>query len=103
MHPVDISTGTMYKPGRLLELCAEAVGRPGKFNVLAPRRGLPDRERIRAQRFLAGIRIQTLDGNGRPSGSPRVLKKLSAAGAADLSFTMREGGKCFEVLRRSLR
>lgn len=89
---VDISTGTMYKPGNLLELCKEFIGRPDP-NALAPKRGFPDRERIRLQRFLTGIRIITrTPGGGQASPAPRVIKRLSTAGAADLTFTMREGG-----------
>lgn len=89
---VDISTGTMYKPGSLLNLCKEFIGRSDP-NALAPKRGFPDRERIRLQRFLTGIRVQTVNpADGRIMGSPRVIKKLSTAGAADMTFTMREGG-----------
>ncbi|KAJ8580661.1 argonaute-like protein [Rhizopogon salebrosus TDB-379] len=86
---VDISTGTMYKPGSLMDLCLEFFGRPGQHAVLSPRNGLPDRERIRLQRFVSGIRIRTTYAG--ENKSPRVVKKLSNAGAADLSFTLRDG------------
>lgn len=90
---VDISTGTMYKSGSLLKLCLEFVGRSDQPLALAPRRGFPDRERLRLQRFISGIRILTkTPGEGQQSRTPRVLKKLSTAGASDLTFTMREGG-----------
>ncbi|KZT20385.1 argonaute-like protein [Neolentinus lepideus HHB14362 ss-1] len=90
---VDISTGTMYKSGALLDLCLEFVGRPGQHLALAPRKGFPDRERLRLQRFISGIRITTnVPGQNTQSRMPRVLKKLSTAGASDLTFTMREGG-----------
>lgn len=89
---VDISTGTMYKPGNLLELCKEFIGR-NDANALAPKRGFPDRERIRLQKFLAGIRIVTRNPGVAPANAaPRVIKKLSTAGAADMTFTLREGG-----------
>lgn len=88
---VDISTGTMYKPGNLLDLCKEFIARTDP-NALAPKRGFPDRERIRLQRFITGIRIQTRKpDNAATSGPPRVIKKLSTAGAADITFTKREG------------
>jgi eukaryotic translation initiation factor 2C len=112
---VDISTGTMsvscwsfsplaltslrYRPGRLLDLCLNALQRPGRPPLrpeqLAPRAGFPERERLRLQRFLAGIRIVTnqKDENGRLNKTPRVVKKLSTAGAGDLEFQMRDGGK----------
>jgi eukaryotic translation initiation factor 2C len=92
---VDISTGTMYKAGPLLNLCLEYIGRKEKDpNVLAPSHGLPDRERLRLQRFISGIRvITTLPGSGGAvNQTPRVVKKLSTAGANALRFTMREGG-----------
>ena len=91
---VDISTGTMYKAGDLLRLCLEFVNRSDP-NALAPRRGFPDRERLRLQRFISGVRFVTnyADRSGRASRpTPRVIKKLSSAGASDLTFTMREGG-----------
>lgn len=88
---VDISTGTMYKPGPLLDLCLDFLGRPGQYNILSPRRGMPDRERIRLQRFITGIRIMTTYTGERVRKTPRVVKKLSSAGASDLSFSMRDG------------
>jgi eukaryotic translation initiation factor 2C len=92
---VDISTGTMYKAGPLLGLCLEFLGRGmNNPNILAPKKGLPDRERIRLQRFISGIRVLTthVGETGQVNRTPRVVKKLSSAGAGDLSFKMREGG-----------
>lgn len=88
---VDISTGTMYKPGPLLDLCLDFLGRVGQYNILSPRRGMPDRERVKLQRFITGIRIMTTYTGERVRKTPRVVKKLSSAGASDLSFTMRDG------------
>lgn len=90
---VDISTGTMYKAGPLLNLCLEYIGKRDP-NVLAPSHGFPDRERLRLQRFISGIRvITTLPGSGGAvNQTPRVVKKISTAGANALRFTMREGG-----------
>ncbi|KAJ7507898.1 argonaute-like protein [Mycena galericulata] len=88
---VDISTGTMYKHGPLLRLCLEYIGK-GDPNALSPKRGLPDRERLRLQRFISGIRVLTTHAG--PTGdvqTPRVIKKLSTAGASSLTFQMREG------------
>ena len=88
---VDISTGTMYKPGPLLDLALDFLNKPNQYNILSPRRGMPDRERIRLQRFIAGVRITTTHSGERVRKTPRVVKKLSDRGASDLSFTMRDG------------
>ncbi|KAF7301729.1 Argonaute-like protein [Mycena indigotica] len=92
---VDISTGTMYKAGPLHALCCEYVNKPNQPNALCPKRGFPDRERLRLQRFISGIRILTTHNgpNGEVQAAPRVVKKLSTAGANDLFFTVREGEK----------
>ncbi|KAI6152116.1 argonaute-like protein [Pisolithus tinctorius] len=88
---VDISTGTMYKAGPLIDLCLDFLGRPGQPQLLSPQRGMPDRERIRLQRFIAGVRITTTYTGQRVRKTPRVVKKLSSVGASSLSFTMRDG------------
>ncbi|KAF8076456.1 argonaute-like protein [Lyophyllum atratum] len=90
---VDISTGTMYKAGPLLGLCLEFLNK-GDPNALATSRGFPDRERLRLQRFISGIRVLTkhAGADGTIQQTPRVIKKLSTAGANALNFTMREGG-----------
>lgn len=88
---VDISTGTMYKAGPLIDLCLDFLGRPGQPQLLSPQKGMPDRERIRLQRFIAGVRITTTYTGERVRKTPRVVKKLSSAGANNLSFTMRDG------------
>lgn len=86
---VDISTGTMYKPGPLLSLCLEFLGQQ---NPSALGRSMPDRERLRLQKFITGIRITTPPRTpDSPPGPARVIKKLSAAGARDLMFQMRDG------------
>ncbi|KAJ7781167.1 argonaute-like protein [Mycena metata] len=89
---VDISTGCMYKHGPLLRLCLEFIGK-GDPNALSPKRGFPDRERLRLQRFISGIRVLTTHAgpNGEVQQTPRVIKKLSTAGASSLTFQMREG------------
>lgn len=87
---VDISTGTMYMPGPLIDLALAVLGRPGNTNALAPRQGLPDRERVRLQRFITGIKITTSHGpqRDRQRPRPRVVKRLSREGARDLTFDL---------------
>ncbi|KAJ7135279.1 argonaute-like protein, partial [Mycena crocata] len=88
---VDISTGTMYKNGPLLRLCLEYICKNDP-NALSPKRGFPDRERLRLQRFVSGIRVLTTHaGPGGEVRIPRVIRKLSTAGASSLTFQMREG------------
>lgn len=84
----------MYKSGPLISICLEYLGRPGNNpNVLAPagNPGLPDRERLRLQRFISGIQVETTPADGGRS-RVRVVKKLSTAGANASVFTLRQGG-----------
>ena len=47
---VDISTGAMYKAGKLIDVALEFLGRAGgNPSLLSPARGFPDRERVRLQ------------------------------------------------------
>ncbi|KAH8830505.1 argonaute-like protein [Flagelloscypha sp. PMI_526] len=88
---VDISTGAMYKPGPLISLCLDYLGKPGQNpNLLAPRAGLPDRQRLQLMRFISGIKVLIPNAEGKMI--PRIVKKLSQAGASVLSFSLREGG-----------
>jgi len=91
---VDISTGAMYMPGELIDLALAVIGRPGNPNALAPRQGFPDRERVRLQRFISGIKITTSHGQrdaGRQNQRPRVVKALRKTGAKDLTFELGNG------------
>ncbi|THH15391.1 hypothetical protein EW146_g5073 [Bondarzewia mesenterica] len=96
---VDISTGAMYKPGPLLDLCLEVLDPPPnrrRPDVIAPRRGLPDRERIRVGRFVEGIRVVNAYRAAVDSGSgrqkPRTVRRLSKLGARDCEFEMDQVG-----------
>ncbi|KZV61782.1 Piwi-domain-containing protein [Peniophora sp. CONT] len=92
---IDISTGAMYKEGPLLELCLEVADRGMQnVNVLSPRHGLPDRERLRIQRFIQNVKVTTKHGKPLPPGTkrpPRVVRKLTKDGARDLTFTTETG------------
>ncbi|RPD63356.1 argonaute-like protein [Lentinus tigrinus ALCF2SS1-6] len=93
---VDITTGFMYKPGRLLDLALDYLGKTrADPNFLAPTRGLPERERLRLQRFLSGVRIQVYipgrDLSGSAHRNPRPVYKLTPVGAKNLSFKNRDG------------
>ncbi|KAA1466451.1 argonaute-like protein [Dentipellis sp. KUC8613] len=87
---VDISTGAMYKPGPLLSLCLEFLGKRGQPDALNGK--IPERERLRVQKFISGIRILTPSSKGaRPNASPRVVKRLSKNGANELTFRLGDG------------
>lgn len=87
---IDISTGMMYKPGPLIDMALEFFNRNrNEPNILSPAGGLPDRERLRLQRFLVGVRVLTPHTDATRPPIARVIKKLSSAGADQLSFTMR--------------
>ncbi|KAH9035274.1 argonaute-like protein [Lactarius hengduanensis] len=91
---IDISTGAMYMPGPLIDVALAILGRPGNPNALAPRQGLPDRERIRIQRFITpGLKITTSYDQRDPNQAPRPrgVKKLSKEGARDLTFELTGG------------
>ncbi|KAJ7759474.1 hypothetical protein B0H14DRAFT_2974502 [Mycena olivaceomarginata] len=66
--------------GPLLCLCLESMGKDHP-NELSPTHGLPDREQLRLQRFICGIRILTTHcgPDGQKCTTPR------------LTLTMREG------------
>jgi hypothetical protein len=75
-----------YKAGPLLKLCLGFINKDHP-SYLAPTRGFPDRERLKLQRFISGMRIITTSAG--PNGSvetARVIKKLSGAGADRLTF-----------------
>ncbi|KAI0347251.1 argonaute-like protein [Trametopsis cervina] len=84
---IDISTAAMYRPGSLIELMLDFLGRPfTQPLILAPSKGFPEREHNRVNRFLQGAKITTSG-----SGSPRTIRKLSKTGANNLRFQMRDG------------
>jgi eukaryotic translation initiation factor 2C len=88
---VDISTGVMYQPGPLINLCLSFLGHN---DPLILSRNLDDRRRVKLARFLAGIRVETRDASRNPgSGASRarVVRKLTQQGASDVTFVMREG------------
>lgn len=90
---VDVSTGVMYKPGPLINLCLEFLGRSGESpSVLAPRKTLTERDRLRLQRFLAGLQITTTY-NENSRRFLRVVRRLSMFGASDVTFENTKGGR----------
>lgn len=87
---IDISTATMYKSGRLINICLEFL-RKSNPAALA---NIPDREFLRLNKFIAGARVitRTPGDAGRPPHA-RVIKRLTRGSARNEEFTLREGGK----------
>ena len=92
---IDISTGIMIKEGPLINVSLDFIGRWAQDkgpNVLAPSKGLPERERIRLNRFLSGVKVVVTGTNGTQGRTPRAVKRITAHGAKQLTFALREGG-----------
>jgi eukaryotic translation initiation factor 2C len=80
---IDISTGVMYKPIKLVSLCLEFFRRDNPGDLA----NIPDRERVRLQRFISNVRVETTYGRKRVL----VIKKLSRESARTLMFSTRDG------------
>ena len=87
---VDISTGVMYRSGRLIDLALDFLGRSGSPNALSSQHGLPDRERLRLQQFISGIKITTPHLVRNPDRR-RLVKKLTRDSARDHTFENGDG------------
>ncbi|KAI9429439.1 Piwi domain-containing protein [Lactarius psammicola] len=88
---IDTAAGVMYKPGRLIDLALDFLGKSGQPNALAPRYHFPERERMRLQHFLSGIKVMT-PYSPHHRDRPRLVKKLTRQGAREQSFELGEGG-----------
>ncbi|GJE84216.1 argonaute-like protein [Phanerochaete sordida] len=88
---IDISTGMMYKPGPLISLCFDILGRPqqSNANLLAPSRGLSDRDRLKLNRAVSGAKVIITSGNGQTSRAPRAVRRLTIHGASREEFELR--------------
>ena len=86
---VDISTGVMYRFGSFIDLALDFLGRAGTPNALSSHHGLPDRERLRLQQFISGIKVATphLQNPNRL----RLVKKLTRDSARDHTFETGDG------------
>ena len=86
---IDISTGAMYKSGRLVDLALEFLNISETPNALAPRHGLPYREYRRLQRFISGIKV--VISRTKNLNRPRLVKNLTREGARDRNFETGDG------------
>ena len=87
---IDISTGAMYQPGKLIPLCLDFLGKkrdqPHALTVSL----LPDRERLHLQNFLKGMKVTTPYRTHNPNGK-RVVKRLTRKSAREQSFEVVDG------------
>lgn len=90
---IDISTACMYRPGKLIDLCLDFLGRPGDIKLLER---IGDRDRLRLQRFIANLRVIT-ETTSKEARLPRVVKGLSSTGADRMTFKMRDTGESLTV------
>jgi eukaryotic translation initiation factor 2C len=86
---VNISTGAMYQPGNLISLCLDCLARSGQPHALTASR-LPDRERLRLQNFLKGIKVTTPYRTHNPNRL-RLVKRLTRESARDRRFDIGDG------------
>lgn len=87
---IDISTGMMYKPGTLIALCLEIIGKAGgNPNLLAPTKGLPERTQHQLNRLVSGVKVITTTGSGHAGRTPRSVKRLTRHGARTEEFDLR--------------
>jgi eukaryotic translation initiation factor 2C len=87
---IDISTATMYKSGRLIDVCLEFL----RKNNPAALATIPDREFLRLNKFISGARVITrTPGEAGREPPARVIKRLTRGSARNEEFTLREGGK----------
>jgi len=86
---IDLSTGMMYKEGRLLNLCIDFFGRPSNTspNVILEETRIKDIERIKLQKFLSGVRVRV----STTGDKERVVRGLSKQGANTLTFETQAG------------
>jgi len=90
---LDISTGTVYKPGPLIGLCLEFFQRTGQNPAQILGEGLPGRQRNELVKFIRNVRIVTKHQQvGGQRYRPRAIRDLSTKGANKLEFELTGGG-----------
>ncbi|KAF4620072.1 hypothetical protein D9613_004836 [Agrocybe pediades] len=84
---LDIATAVMFRRGPLPAVMLDFFGlNPSQERMLSTKE-LPEQQRIRVQKFIAGVRVRTTYGDKREY----VIKKISSQSAEQLMFATREG------------
>ncbi|KAF8756522.1 argonaute family [Rhizoctonia solani] len=91
---IDISTGAMHSPGPMIGVCQQILVNNSP-NSLVPGQGLSDRDRLKLQRLLVGVRFVTThrERSGQVSNNPKVIRRITSQGADTLLFTNSEGNE----------
>jgi eukaryotic translation initiation factor 2C len=99
---IDISTGAMYLNGNFIQLCQNF------FRIESPKylskAHLPERDFLRLQRFVAGMRVTTAVPGPGGKVTQRVVKRLTRLSAQEEMFQLRDGENISvaEYFRREL-
>ncbi|KEP46972.1 argonaute protein [Rhizoctonia solani 123E] len=93
---IDTSTGAMYAPGPMVNICHQILSN-SNVRALLPGGGLSDRDRLKLQRFLLHVRFLVLSQirvhQGRGGRKPKVLQGITAQGASSIRFTNQHGSE----------
>jgi len=84
---IDLSTGMMYKPGPLINLCLDFLGKdPANSNprFLATENGFRDQDRLRLSKFLLNAQVTIPQRSGERR---HTIKGLTREGANTITFT----------------
>lgn len=73
-----------YKSGSLIDLCIEHLGYRNPQQLA----GCPERDRIKLQRFISGLRVHTIH---TPGQTPRTIKRITPHSAQNTTFKPRDG------------
>ncbi|KZW04251.1 eukaryotic translation initiation factor 2C [Exidia glandulosa HHB12029] len=85
---IDISTGTMYKPGILYPIAMDIMGFNDPGQLYAGK--FTDRDAVKLSRFLSGVRVLSVLDKTKP---PRTVKRVLANENASKTFTLQVEGQ----------
>src|SRR6266478_3261564 len=87
---IDISMGAMYEPGDLIPLCLRFFGKKSDQPKALSSHELPDRQRLRLQQFITGIKVTT-PYRTHERNRQRLVKRLTRESARDRRFDIGDG------------
>jgi len=87
---VDISTGTMYKPGNVLDICLELLGLKYRDIAALHAGNLNQRDALQMSRFLLNVRVWSNVDRNIP---PRSVKRILVREDASTTFSLNRDGQ----------